>query len=385
MNTKIIRSIFVKNIKGLFRDKTRFFFTIFFPILIMVIFMLAFGGDNSTKYSIAVINQDASADSDSWAQKFIGNLTASEILDVAIYNSEDKAIEDLVQGKISGYIVVPENFSQSMADFWNKTPANWTNSTLEIAIDPSSIFGRQALEPLVNQILLKTLFGTDESYKIDLPIYINVNSGAVEETVDFRGSMISGMVVYSVFINIMSFSEVLVQDREKGIIKRYKLSKTTSADILMGETSGAFVISSFQAILVVLTGILMGFQPLGGLYGLFFSVIIAILFSLFPIGLGILIGMKMKTAGSTTSVSLSILMILSYFSGLFIPLEIMPEALQAFAKILPPTYANDAIKSLIARGASVLAPQILMDILILVLAGILIYMIAWILFKKEYN
>jgi ABC-2 type transport system permease protein len=133
------------------------------------------------------------------------------------------------------------------------------------------------------------------------------------------------------------------------------------------------------------TGIALGFDPVGGIDGIAGGILVACLFALFAAGLGLIIGILAKTEGAATGASLTIVMIMAFFSGLFIPLEVMPSNLQVMAQLFPSYYANDAVKSLIARGAPLFAPQVLLDIgVILIFSGI-VFLAGWLAFRRKYD
>ncbi|HMF30119.1 MAG TPA: ABC transporter permease, partial [Candidatus Lokiarchaeia archaeon] len=67
------------------------------------------------------------------------------------------------------------------------------------------------------------------------------------------------------------------------------------------------------------------------------------------------------------------------------PLDIMPPSLQQLAQVFPTYYANDAVKSLVARGASLLAPQVLMDIAIICVFSGVVYFIGWLVYRRKYE
>lgn len=388
MNKQTIYQIFLKEVKGLGRDRIRLFFLIFFPIMLMVIFMLAFGGSSTTKFELAVVNSDDMAGkSGSWSTMFIGNLSAQEVLDVKMYSNNDSAQADLKQGKVSGIVIIPKDFSASCASFHaTYNTSEWVNATVQFYADKGSAFASQSLEPVLQQVLLSTLFGQGNVKQLSVPVQIK-SAGLVSSStqIDARQGLVSGMLIYSVFLNVMTFSQGTVQDREKGVLKRYQMSRATSADILLGETLGSMVTVVTQVILIVATSLAFGFNPVGGIVGLASGILVACLFAMFAIGLGLIIGALVKTEGAATGASLSVVMCVAFFSGLFIPLEIMPTSLKALATIFPSYYANDAVKSLIARGASLLAPQILLDIAILCIFAGVVFFLGWLAYRKKYE
>ncbi|HMF29831.1 MAG TPA: ABC transporter permease, partial [Candidatus Lokiarchaeia archaeon] len=271
MNKQNVKEIFLKEIKGLGRDKVRLFFLIAFPIMLMCIFMLAFGGTGSSKYTIGVVNLDDKAgDAGSWSQQFVGNLTASDLLAVNAYSDNASAQADLRQGKLSGVLIIPQNFSVSCASFYaSYSSSQWVNSTLSLYADKGSAFATQALSPVIQQVLYKTLFGQSTTNAPSLPVSIDEPSLVISTSAsDARNGLVSGMLIYAVFLNLMTFAMGGIEDREKGVLRRYQMSRATSGDILVGETLGSFVTSATQVVLVVLTGMIFGFDPAGGLAGL---------------------------------------------------------------------------------------------------------------------
>ena len=172
----------------------------------------------------------------------------------------------------------------------------------------------------------------------------------------------------------MTFSVGVVDDRDKGVLKRYQMSSATSGDLLTGQSLGAMVTSATQVVLVVLTGVAFGFNPIGGAPGLIAGIFVAFIFALFAVGLGLIIGALVKTTGAATGVALTIVMVMAFFSGFSSHSNPCPQLQQA-AIIFPSYYANDAVKSLVARGASILAPQVLYDIGILCVFSVVVYLI----------
>ena len=161
MNSDNIKQIFLKEVKVIGQDRTRLFFLIAFPILFMIMFMLIFGGSSTTKFTIGVVNLDEQATTaNSWSNRFVGNLTASDLLNVEKYTTNDSAQADLQQGKVSGIVIIPENFSTDCNSLWNSYSSSmWVNSTIPLYADAASTFAKQALGPLVQSVLINTLFG----------------------------------------------------------------------------------------------------------------------------------------------------------------------------------------------------------------------------------
>jgi ABC-2 type transport system permease protein len=69
-----------------------------------------------------------------------------------------------------------------------------------------------------------------------------------------------------------------------------------------------------------------------------------------------------------------------FLSGVFFPIQQMPWYMQDISKILPLTYASDALRKVMVLGAGV--TQISTDLIILIVFGIVMIAIALPVFRK---
>ncbi|GAB4314128.1 MAG: ABC transporter permease [Promethearchaeota archaeon] len=387
MRWSITKEILTKELKGLYRDRVRFFFTVAFPVLLMVIFMLAYGGGGNWVYQVGVVDQDEPGPGQTdWGSFLVGNLTGTGLFDAKTYASNQSAQADLQQGRLDAVLVIPAGFSNSCDSLFASPPWAWTNATVQLYVDAGNAFTVQALEPLVRQALLRALFGeSDDAISgPSLPVTLEL-SGLAAAGLDTASHMVSGMAIYSVFLLAMTSAHGVLADKERGTLKRYQLSQATAGDMLAGMTLGGLATAVLQLGLIVLVGVAMGFDPVGGATGMAGAVLASLTFALFPIGLGLIAGYLVRTEGAATGLTLTLIMTLSYFTGLFIPFEIMPEAMQSIGKLFPSYYANDAVKSLIARGAPITAPQVLIDFAVMGLIGAVVYVAGLLVYKRSFD
>ncbi len=69
-----------------------------------------------------------------------------------------------------------------------------------------------------------------------------------------------------------------------------------------------------------------------------------------------------------------------FLSGVFFPIQQMPDFMQAIAHFLPLTYASDALRKVMVLGAGV--PQIATDLVVLISFGIVMIAIALPVFRR---
>ena len=164
MNFQRVFALVKKDLKRLIREPAALFMIILFPAMLTLAFGLAFGGiggNQSATYQMGVVNKASSAQNQSWTQYFLGNLTSVEILKIQPYPDNETAQTDLIQGKISAIIIIPENFEQSADSYWS-APTNssqWVNTTLQVYLDSGSMFATQAIQPIIQQTLTTAVYG----------------------------------------------------------------------------------------------------------------------------------------------------------------------------------------------------------------------------------
>jgi len=161
--------------------------------------------------------------------------------------------------------------------------------------------------------------------------------------VDF---LIPGIIVQNIAFGGFVTALGLNEDLHKGLIDRFRSLPMARPAVLAGRTLADVVTNALSAIILIVTGLLIGFsfhtgalQVVGGfglllLFGYAFSWVFAYL------------GMLVSTAEAANSVGFIVVFPLTFISSAFVPVASMPEPLQAFAEVNPFTITVDAMRSL---------------------------------------
>ena len=176
MNFQRVFSLVKTNLKRLIREPATLFLIILFPVILTLVFGVSFGaigGTQSTTYKIGVANLDSVGLHQQWSQHFIGNLTNTEILVVQEFSDNKTAQADLIQGKIQAVLLIPEDFGESCNSFWEAPTdsSHWINTTVQLYLDSGSMFATQAIPPIVQQVLVLTVYG-EQPISVPRPIQI---------------------------------------------------------------------------------------------------------------------------------------------------------------------------------------------------------------------
>ena len=167
--------------------------------------------------------------------------------------------------------------------------------------------------------------------------------------------MVPGIVALSALGGAVGGGSVWLTERLRGIVKEYLAAPIPRLSILMGNALSTMTKSLFQAMIILVVGVLMGAKlssdPLGWLGGL---VLVA------GYGLGFS-GVALATASSTDNPGAyhSMIMLLNlpllFLSNALYPLESLPTWMRIGALINPTSYVIDGVRQLMLEDGAVLA------------------------------
>ncbi len=163
---------------------------------------------------------------------------------------------------------------------------------------------------------------------------------------DYIDFLIPGIIVQNTafggFVTALGLSE----DLNKGLIDRFRSLPTSRASVLAGRTLADVVTNAISVIVLLVTGLIIGFsfetslpQIIGGiglllLFGYAFSWIFAV------------IGMSVSSPEAANGIGFTLIFPITFISSAFVPVDSLPSALNAFAQVNPITIVVDAMRSL---------------------------------------
>lgn len=384
MKFRRIYSLAKKDLKGTAREPEGLFMILLFPVLMTLVLGVAFGavgGTQTPTYQIGVINLNEGAPYPDWGKYFIGNLSETGILRVQNYTSSTTAQVDLAQGKVSAYLIIPSDFGQSCTSFW-ASPGNsslWTNTTVQLYLDSGSMFATQAIPPIVQQALVKTIYGTLPSSNSG-PIRIGIPSLIHATTPTTFDYFAPGIFAFASIFSILTVSGSLTFERDRKLLSRINTTPTTSGELMMSKTVSNMVLAMIQVALVIAMALIIGYRPMGEAASLVFAFVIMAVFSLCCVGFGLIAAVLSKTSGAATGISFIFIMPLM-FLGTFVSVGLSSVA-QAAGKFVPSYYVTDALTTLFLRGAPVSSPTVLLDLAMVSIYSVVVLLVGILLFKK---
>jgi len=218
----------------------------------------------------------------------------------------------------------------------------WSKHMNKFVRNPMEMFGL-AIQP----ILWVVLFGVGMKSMMGPAM-----PGAGDTYVAF---MLPGIVALSALGGAVGGGSVWLTERLRGIVKEYLVAPIPRLSILMGNALSTMTKSLFQAIIILIVGVLMGAKlgpnPLGWLGGL---VLVA------GYGLGFS-GVALATASATDNPGAyhAMIMLLNlpllFLSNALYPLESLPTWMRIGALINPTTYVIDGVRQMMLKDGAAMA------------------------------
>ena len=321
--TKVFIQIFLRN-------RQYIIFSLLLPIVILGIVGLNDG--EVDPIDIGLVDKSSSDLSASFSNK----LSSNNLFNV-IEGNEEALKEKLINGDIMMILVIPNTMNAS-----NKT------NTIKLLVDKSQIQFIQTIKPVLNQTLLSIEREiTQEQAMFNLSIE-DVKSRS-QGYLDFLLPGIMAFMLMNLSIAGSGFN--VVEFRRRGILKRLFVTPIKPIDFV-----SAIVIARMVIVLGQLTAI-FGFAYLlldanitGSILHLYLVIILGVLMFL---TLGFSIGSLAKTQETVGILASIFIYPQLVMSGVFFPLETLPEFIQPLAQILPLTLVADAMRAIASDGLTI--------------------------------
>jgi len=383
---KILRHSLViawKDLTEFRRNRITLIFSLVMPILMMGMFGLIFQDSISALNNVPVgmIIDDVGMYGEQIAEMVRDISSNSDSIRVIEVSTRTQAKEKIFSAEIKAVIIIPHNFSSSIQD--------QTQAKIIIVTDPSNPAIAQSLIQFFNgminvvsdqlsQELIETGMPYFNSEFVVNPISINVESIVSGEGSSFD-FLAPGFIAMNVMMSgLTALGAALARERESGTLDGVLMSPISRTSIILGKTISHTIRNLLQggitiAIAILIFGITIRGNP-------FLIVSILILGTISFLGLGIVATAIAKEQESAQLVLGLLQFPMMFLSGVLFPVEQMPSILQTVSKVLPLTYAVDALRKVMILGVGIEA--IITPITILIILGVVTMTLGVPLFER---
>ena len=326
-NFKQFKKMFSAQLKLTLREKQAWFWGIFFPVILMVIFMVIFSGSSDDEFQseIAIVAENPNPVS----EMLLTQINQLPILDVKSGEpvSRNTAEQWVKDQEVDAAIVLPES-------------AEDTSFVLVVNKEDEQGVTTQALSAILDKIVQQanlSAVGATPTYDIQ---FESVTASTNE--LDYTDFLLTGMIALSIAQGGMFGMVDLVEMRRKGLIKRLRMTPAKMGIFGLSDMVMRLLFSIVQILLLSLIGV---FIFGANLYINFFSLTIVFLIGALSFNaLGYLISSFSQTQNAYMGVANIVSFVMMFLSGVFFPIETMPDWLQPVSNILPLTYFAEGLR-----------------------------------------
>ena len=320
--TKVFIQIFLRN-------KQYILFSLILPIVILGIVGLNDGDRDPIDLGLADNAQSE------LSKQFISNLASNNLFNL-IQESEEVLRDDLINGDLMIALIIP-------ADIGNQVNA----SKIKLLVDKSQVQFIQTIKPILDQSLLDI----ERQITGNPPMFTLLIEDVKSRSQGYLDFLLPGIMAFMLMnLSIAGSGFNVVEFRRRGILKRLFVTPIKPID---------FVIAIVLARMVIVLGqlsIIFGFalfaldaNIVGSIINLYLIIMLSVLMFL---TLGFSLGSLAKTQESVGVLAAIFIYPQLVLSGVFFPLESLPEYIQPFAEILPLSMVADAMRSIASDGLS---------------------------------
>jgi len=317
-----------RNLKELYRNPILLGFLLGMPIAFLLVFVATTSGVQAGPIALSIVDEDHSQTSSAFIQ-YLGSIEAIELNEPI---EKSQAQEDLEDGRISFYLLIPSGFEEA-------TQAQQTVN-LELAY--------KAADPMIG-LQVKPIIEAVGSEFLGVAPPLNVELKGTESKIKnpFVNFYAPGMAVLGLMILISTAAEIIAGDREKGFLARMFTTPARPWDFILGYSLPFIPVLIVSTFIYLGVGMALGLTIVGNLGHAF---LIFFLIGLCAIAIGMIWGSLVKSE-SQAGVSWGFIIPIAMISGAFFTVEGMPSAVKSVAGALPFIHAVDASRAII-NGSS---------------------------------
>ncbi len=269
----------------------------------------------------------------------------------------DQVNSTLQNGNADAVVIFPPNFAQQVFVGQNPTvqiQLEGSDPTVASAMnDLTQAFTHQlgvalaALKGQPGQTIAPVLGSSQLPFTIKGPHYLH---GGPQYTFnDSTAPLFIG--IFSFFFVFILTSIAFLRERSQGTIERVMVSPLTRAELVVGYICGFTLFALVQSLLILLFVVFALKVHYSGNLALVF--LVSALLTIGSVNLGIFLSTFAQNEFQVVQFIPLVLGVQIFLSGVFWPVAQLPAALRPISYILPLTYANDALRGVMLKGADI--------------------------------
>ena len=319
------------------RDPSSIIIAFLLPLMLLLIYMYGVNLD-TVKVTLGIKNEDPSPQT----LTLVDSFNKSKYLHTVHYNNRLQMDDDLIGGKINGFVVIPNDFSRKLArgqsaNLQLVTDGAEVNLANYVMAYPQAIVGSWLSQSTFARLAKRPLLNTEIRYWYNQEIssHYFILPGSLAITMTLIGMILTALVI--------------AREWERGTMEAILPTRVRKIDIILSKYIPYFALGMASMAFNVFMCVAVFKIPFHGNYFILFGV--SGLFLLTTLGFGLLISTHFKDQFLASQMALAIgFLPVFMLSGLTYPINSMPWIMQMVTKVIPARYFITFIQSEFMAG-----------------------------------
>jgi len=295
---RVVGANLVVSIKSFYREKTARFFTIAFPILLILVFGTIFMDQENVRFALYVQDLDHTE----FSARLIETLKLTGKFKITKVEPAINATQYAKDNKLNLVLIIPEGYERSFDQRIETDDPN-TTVTITYTYDPSSSSVSTKMQ------ILNLVFARINQETFGKPSFIRTaETSILTQKYRFIEFFIPGIIAMAVMTaSLFGTVNLSTELRQKGVIRKLSTTPITRTEWVLSNILYQFILAF--------------------------------------VGIGMILTRFVKEAQSAAAAANAIMFPMMFLSGSFFPIEMMPGFLQTLARILPLYYVNEGLRA----------------------------------------
>jgi ABC-2 type transport system permease protein len=360
MNFRHVWAVTRKEFNHIIRDKGTLFLVLFTPILILLLMAYALTVDIK-HVPVAVLDFDRSQ----LSRSFIQQITAGQDLELVAYAESMQEIETmLLKGQIKAALIIGPGFAQDLQAL--------KGLPIQVIIDGTEpnggYFAVENISRRSEQFILDRLSAYLQSAGLSMetlqPLDMRIQTW-FNPDLKPRNALIPGLISMVMGFPALSVALAMAREREHGTLEQLLATPIKRTDLLIGKILPYIFFGLINVILIPLLSIAWFHISFNGSFLLYIALTAVFLFSV--LSMGMVVGVFMRSQAAALALSFLVIFFPGFFlTGIFFPLNSMPELVRMESLALPGTHYAIITRGIFLPGVGleVLWPYLVMMIIL---------------------
>jgi ABC-2 type transport system permease protein len=367
------------DVRRVFRYRANLFFLFLFPLIMILVLGVAFGGSQTPQVGVVAVRSGALGTS------LVALLEHTPGITVRHVGTQKSLLTAVQRGDLQAGLVIPAGYDQAIRGGGDVRLVFFARSDQrQLATVVSSAVARQgAVLRAARLAARRGIMPFDEAAQVatrtaralpGIGVRTTVVGKAVFAGVSGRFDVgASSEMVLFVFLMSMIGSVSLIEARRLGVVRRILATPTSARTVVLGQGIGRFAVAMLQGLIIMigsalLFGVRWGNPVAAG------ALLTAI--ALVGAGAGMLLGSTLRTEQQAIAIGLLLGLGLGALGGCMVPVELFSPTMQTVAQTTPQAWAISGLSEVLRHSGNLgdILPQLSV---LLAFAVVLTSLAAW--------